>query len=123
MKNATLTLSIIVSNVFGALGTAHADPPGAPAQIAAVIQAHLPQISGCYEQSLAANAALRGRLVARFAVDASGVVVGEPAVTGIPEAPALSACVAAQIQTLRFAPSANPMTRITYPFVFEPAHH
>src|SRR4051794_12824425 len=50
-----------------------AAPPPREAMVA-VVQAHLSQVSGCYQKALLRAPWLAGRLVINFAVDAAGAV-------------------------------------------------
>jgi hypothetical protein len=116
----------------GLLGGRHA---GAPDVIAAaadvrptcdasmirrVVRAHVNEVRFCYERSLQADPALRGRVVARFTIAADGSVAGAADTSDSSVAqPAVADCIAGAVARWRFDPLCAGEVR--YPFVLVPA--
>ncbi|HPH64758.1 MAG TPA: AgmX/PglI C-terminal domain-containing protein [Kofleriaceae bacterium] len=86
------------------------------AVIKRVIFKHRSEFTTCYETALKAQPDLAGKIIAKFDVNADGIVIAVNA-TGLTTE--LNDCVAATIKQLRF-PKAQGTITINYPFVFAP---
>lgn len=86
------------------------------------IRRHMNEVRHCYEQRLAGNPALHGRLVVDFAISAQGLVVTSSVASSNVGDSRLDACVVQAVRRWPF-PAANTsgLTLVSYPFVFVPA--
>jgi hypothetical protein len=91
--------------------------------IRTVVRSHVREIRGCYEQGLATDPKLAGRVVVRFTIDPRGMVV-EAAVASSdlpPQAQLVQACIVAAVKGWRFpVPPQSTKAEVLYPFVLAP---
>lgn len=74
----------------------------------------------CYEQGLAKNPNLEGRVAVRFVIDRTGgVSTASPEPGGLPDS-AVSRCVAQGFLGLSFPPPEAGIVTVTYPLLFSP---
>ena len=93
--------------------TAAAYPDKSP--IRRAIRAQMGRFRGCYEQALLKDPKLEGKVVAKFTIGVKGDVV-ESTAEGMP---AIDACVAGVIKTIKF-PAYGSVMIVNYPFAFAP---
>jgi len=105
--------------------------PGSPKIVGAfteskadqVLQALLPSIKGCYDQRLAANPQLSGRLMLRYAIGPSGEHLEEPRIDegATVEDPELITCIEGYLPQLQFPALGDQNTALVlYPLLFSP---
>jgi TonB family protein len=87
-----------------------------------VIRRHIGAVQRCYEQGLAADPTLAGRVVVSFIISPTGAVpaatVSESSLSG-PRSEAVTACIVTQVRTWTFpAPDGGGTVSVNYPFVF-----
>jgi TonB family protein len=91
--------------------------------IRTVVRSHVREIRGCYEQGLATDPKLAGRVVVRFTIDPRGTV-SEAAVASSdlpPQAQLVQACIVAAVKNWRFpVPPQSTKAEVLYPFVLAP---
>ncbi len=82
------------------------------------IRVHLREIQACYAKALVKEPTLQGRVVATFTIGKTGAVTASTA-EGLP---AIDACIAGVIRTIKFppAPPSKGSINVSYPFVFHP---
>lgn len=104
-----------------------APPPGSPAGydknlIRRVVRSHLEDVRLCYNEGLAGDPGLGGRVVLQFGIGPEGTVTKVVIVSSDPEAgDFVPGCIAAGLQTWRFpAPSGGGSVVVTYPFLLQP---
>ena len=87
-----------------------------------VFRRHTAQVKHCYEQQLAKDHKLRGRVVVRATIDGNGrVVVAEIGESDLANE-ALHECITGAVRTWEFPVVGNhAVYTIVYPYVFEPA--
>jgi outer membrane biosynthesis protein TonB len=81
------------------------------------IRVAMPKITRCYENQLAVNPKLEGRVTVQFTIASTGKVI-EATATGVDDT--LAACVAGVIRTLQFPRARSGTIRVSYPFEFRP---
>ena len=74
----------------------------------------------CYEQGLARNPNLEGRVAVRFVIDRSGAVSTTSALGGGMPDSKVASCVAQAFYGLSFPPPENGIVTVTYPLLFSP---
>ena len=79
----------------------------------------LAAVKRCYEDHLAANPSLAGKVVARWTIDSRGATT-DVAIDSqtIPE-PAVGACLVGLIKTWRFRGPPHDSVTVSFPFVFQ----
>ena len=93
--------------------TAAAYPDKSP--IRRAIRAEMGRFRACSEKALVKQPALEGKVVAKFSIGPQGDVV-EATAEGMP---AIDACIAGVIKTIKF-PAYGNVIQINYPFAFAP---
>ena len=85
-----------------------------------IVRAHVNEVRFCYEQGLARDPSLRGRLVVAFAIAGDGSVRAAEVKEALADA-AVGECVAKAVQRWMFPkhPGAGDV-HVVYPFLFEP---
>jgi Ca-activated chloride channel family protein len=114
------TLLVAVAMMVGASFASDASASSLAVEVfRRVVNERRPAMRRCYEAGLARDPKLRGRVVVRFVIDASGKVTR--AVDGGSELPdaAVVACVVRVFATMKFPSGPAPIS-VTYPLVFEP---
>ncbi len=86
-----------------------------------VVRAHINEVRGCYDQGLARDPNLRGRVEVQFAIGPTGAVstsvVGE---SSLPDS-AVAQCIAKAVRRWRFPTAAlGGSALVTYPFTLSP---
>ncbi len=85
-----------------------------------IVRAHINEVRFCYEQALARDPGLAGRLAIQFVIDASGSV----SIAVVEESTLADAqvgtCTTKAVKRWRFPKPAGSSVVVTYPFVFEP---
>lgn len=111
------------------LGSAVSGSPGSPQDEGAFdpnavvrqIRARLRAIQSCYEDELARDPSLQGRIVVRFTIEPSGTVSAVTATRNEMGSPAVAGCLVRVIRRLRFDPGPQGgSVSFAYPFVFHP---
>ncbi len=84
------------------------------------VQRHSNQVRYCYEQQLAQNPDLRGRVIIRFVISPSGAVTTSAVAGSTLGNPAAEQCVARAVQRIAFPqPEGGGVVIVNYPFAFE----
>ncbi|MEM6791854.1 MAG: AgmX/PglI C-terminal domain-containing protein [Myxococcota bacterium] len=100
-----------------------APPPGGgtlpPEVIQRVVRQSFGRFRYCYEEGLARNPSLRGRIEVTFVIGLDGRVRDARAETGFPE-PSVNRCIVDGFETLRFPAPEGGIVSVKYPIVFEP---
>lgn len=97
------------------------DSPITKDDIRDVVRRHISDVRDCYNDGLARDRTLSGRVLIAFAIDATGAVT-ESSVTSSelsPQADDVAQCIAAAAKNWRF-PVRGPII-VSYPFVLEPS--
>jgi hypothetical protein len=87
-----------------------------------VVLRNIGQVNHCYQQGLAINPGLTGRVAVRFVIGSNGSVM-----TAVPTGdnlglPSVSACIAGAVQRWTFPiPAESGAITVTYPFSLIPA--
>lgn len=88
--------------------------------IRTVVRAHIGEIRECYNEGLAKDPELAGKLVVGFEIAADGAV-GRSEITKSTLADAqVEACVAAAVKAWKFPAPQGGAVEVAYPFAFEP---
>jgi hypothetical protein len=86
--------------------------------LVATVQAHLPEVSACYQKALLGAPWLAGRLVVNFTVGGDGAVTrAEIERTEVPDVRFLT-CARDAVRSWRFPASGGAPAELSYPFVF-----
>jgi hypothetical protein len=91
--------------------------------IRTVVRSHVREIRGCYEQGLAADPKLAGRVVVRFTIDPRGMVPEAVVASSDlpPQAELVQACIVTAVKGWRFpVPPQSTDAEVLYPFVLAP---
>lgn len=96
---------------------------GIPADvIRRVVLRNLGQVNRCYEQGLASNPGLAGRVAVRFVISSNGSVITAAPTSDTLGMPSVSACIAGAVQRWNFpVPPDSGAITVTYPFSLIPA--
>jgi TonB family protein len=87
-----------------------------------IVRRHLNEVKYCYDQALARQPKLDGRLVAQFTIAANGQVIASLRQSSTLGSPAVEMCVVNAIKRWEFpAPTGGGLAIVTYPFTFSPA--
>jgi TonB family protein len=118
----------------GGLGTRHAKTPEIiPGVVSAqgaldkeiirrIVRRHLNEVKYCYDQALARQPKLEGRVVAKFTISGTGQVLASFIQSTTLGSPAVELCVANAIKRWEFpAPRGGGFAMVSYPFTFSPA--
>jgi TonB family protein len=86
------------------------------------VRRNMGQIEHCYEQALAIDAGVRGRVAVRFVMGGDGVVIASGVESNDTESRALGSCVANAFRRMVFAaPPSGTVVTVTYPVTFSVA--
>lgn len=89
-------------------------------QINAVIQRHLGQVIGCYEQGLQVDPSLSGRVSVRFVIGTRGAVNSARVADTSLKSSSVEGCIVNRLKAWQFPkPTGNVNVRVTYPFVLK----
>jgi TonB family protein len=87
-----------------------------------IVRRHLNEVKYCYEQALAKQPKLDGRIVMKFTIAGTGQVIASFVQSSTLGSPAVEMCVANAIKRWDFpAPSGGGLSMVSYPFTFSPA--
>jgi hypothetical protein len=90
-----------------------------PEAIRRVVLRNLGQVSHCFEQGLAVNPNLSGRVAVRFIIGADGAVMGSSVSENSLALPTVSGCVASAVHRWQFpSPEGGGVVTVVYPFNF-----
>jgi TonB family protein len=107
--------------------TVRAAPPSvsgllSPEAIRRVVLRNLGQVNHCYEQGLATNPNIAGRVVIRFVIGGTGTVMGSNVADSSLPIPSVGECVANAVRRWQFpAPEGGGVVTVNYPFNLQPA--
>ncbi len=86
------------------------------------IRRHINQIRFCYEQQLARQPDLNGRVAVRFVISSSGAVSSSSVASSTLGDPTAETCIARAVQRIAFPqPEGGGVVIVTYPFMFQSA--
>jgi len=108
-------------------GTGSAEPksePGRPAidrdVVRQIVREHIDEVRGCYNEGLARDAKLAGRIAVNFVIGPDGHVASATIQEGIGD-DGVDQCVVERLETWKFpAPVGGGNVVVTYPFDFKP---
>ena len=87
-----------------------------------IVRRHLNEVKYCYDQALARQPKLDGRMVAQFTIAGTGQVLASVVQSSTLGAPAVEMCVANAIKRWEIpAPRQGGLAIVSYPFSFSPA--
>jgi len=87
-----------------------------------IVRRHLNEVKYCYEQALAKQPKLDGRIVMKFTIAGTGQVIASFVQSSTLGSPAVEMCVANAVKRWDFpAPSGGGLSMVSYPFTFSPA--
>jgi hypothetical protein len=86
--------------------------------VARVINAHLNEVSSCYERALLKTPGLAGKIVLEWQITTSGSVGTARTKTSTMQSAAVESCILGVLKQWRFPPAAGAGVVITYPFMF-----
>jgi TonB family protein len=87
-----------------------------------IIRRHMNEVRFCYEQGLARQPSLAGRLVVSFMISPKGQVMSSLMQSATFNAPSVSSCVVQAVKRWDFpAPTGGGLVQVSYPFQFAPA--
>ena len=112
----------IASAVVAAAALSLAAAGGVDADgIQRVVRENVHQIKFCHEKALQAHPRLKGKVVIRFTISASGKVISSKVAESTVSDVKLERCIAAQVARWAFPrPGDGEAVVITYPFIFGP---
>jgi hypothetical protein len=95
-----------------------------PETIQRIVRANYAQFRSCYEDGLARNSTLSGRVTIRFVIDRDGFVLNPQSIEStVPDAlpdAAVVKCVVEGFKTLVFPPPEGGIVTVVYPIMLEP---
>jgi hypothetical protein len=101
-----------VSRNIGAQGTIDKEA------VAKAINAHLSEVSSCYERALLKEPGLAGKIVLEWQITTSGGVGFAKTKSSTMRSAAVEGCILNSLKTWRFPPAKGAGVVITYPFMF-----
>lgn len=101
-----------VSRNIGAQGTIDKEA------VAKAINAHLHEVSSCYERALLKEPGLAGKIVLEWQITTSGGVGFAKTKSSTMRSSAVEGCILNSLKTWRFPPAKGAGVVITYPFMF-----
>ncbi len=101
-----------VSRNIGAQGTVDKEA------VAKAINAHLHEVSSCYERALLKEPGLAGKIVLEWQITTSGSVGFAKTKSSTMRSSAVEGCILNSLKTWRFPPAKGAGVVITYPFMF-----
>ena len=106
------TVTHAVSRNIGAQGSIDKEA------VAKVINAHLHEVSSCYERALLKTPGLAGKIVLEWQITTAGSVGSAKTKSSTMQSPAVESCILNVLKTWRFPPAKGAGVLITYPFMF-----
>jgi metallo-beta-lactamase class B len=86
-----------------------------------VIRTHINEVKACYEQGLATQPLLAGRVMAQFTIGAAGDVVASTVQHSTLNDAAVESCTTSAVRRWKFpSPVGGGIVIVSYPFVFTP---
>ncbi len=101
-----------VSRNIGAQGTIDKEA------VAKAINAHLHEVSSCYERALLKEPGLAGKIVLEWQITVTGGVGFAKTKSSTMKSSAVEQCILGSLKTWRFPPAKGAGVLITYPFMF-----
>jgi outer membrane biosynthesis protein TonB len=101
-----------VSRNVGAQGTIDKEA------VAKAINAHLGEVSSCYERALLKEPGLAGKIVLEWQITTAGSVGFAKTKSSTMKSSAVEQCILSSLKTWRFPPAKGAGVVITYPFMF-----
>ena len=107
--------------------TVRARPPEiigllSPEAIRRVVLRNIGQVNHCYEQGLAINSTLTGRIIVRFVIGGTGGVMGVSITESTLSIPSVSECISNATRRWQFPPPDGAgVVTVNYPFTLQPA--
>lgn len=142
-QSASIFLAVFTVTLGGALpagNAASAEPPAAAASpdagappgrvhgmldkeiIRRVIRRHINEVKACYQRELSGDPELEGRIVVRFTIDGSGMVIASERVSSTMGNGIVEDCTVQAVKRWQFPkPIGGGMVIVTYPFALTPA--
>ena len=106
------TVTRAASRSIGAQGTIDKEA------VAKVINAHLHEVSSCYERALLRTPGLTGKIVLEWQITVSGSVGYAKTKSSSMQSPAVESCIIQSLKSWKFPPAKGAGVVITYPFMF-----
>ena len=106
------TVTHAVSRNIGAQGSIDKEA------VAKVINAHLHEVSSCYERALLKTPGLAGKIVLEWQITTAGAVGLAKTKSSTMQSPAVESCILTALKAWRFPPAKGAGVLITYPFMF-----
>lgn len=89
-----------------------------PQLVAAHVRSQLPKVKACYEQALANNRELVGKIAMHWTIDTEGVTRGIVVESNTMQPSSVPDCVKAVIAAWRFPQPTGGPVDVSFPFVF-----
>jgi TonB family protein len=87
-----------------------------------IVRRHVNEVKYCYDQALARQPKLDGRLVTQFTISGTGQVLASVVQSSTLQSPAVEMCVVNAVKRWQFpAPEKGGLVIVSYPFQFSPA--
>jgi hypothetical protein len=86
--------------------------------MASELRSRLPAIERCYDDQLAANPGLVGKLVMRWTIEPSGATTDVAVDSETMPEPAVGACIVELVKVWRFQAFSGDSVKVSVPFVF-----
>jgi TonB family protein len=94
-----------------------------PQIIRRIVRRHLNEVKWCYEEALASNPALAGRIVVQFTIGPTGQVESSVLDSSAVNNPTVESCVVTAVRRWQFPkPIGGGTVLVQYPFVLTPGH-
>ncbi len=108
------------SMMFGGTGSAAGEsiPPWIRDMIRRKVRGYLPELEAAYSVALRRNPELKGRLLIRFRIDASGKIQQAEAMEALFRDAPFMAAVVKKVLRWNFEPTGGRTVEVLYPFVF-----
>jgi TonB family protein len=86
-----------------------------------IVRAHINEVRYCYNQGLARDPNLKGRVSIEFVIDAKGKITSANVQESTMSDATVAACIAKQMMKWTFPkPEGGGIVKVVYPFVLEP---
>ncbi|MCB9567041.1 MAG: TonB family protein [Myxococcales bacterium] len=86
-----------------------------------IVRAHINEVRHCYNQGLAKDPSLKGRVAVQFSIGGAGQVISAAVADSSLKDPGVSRCIAQAVRRWKFPkPQGGGSVIVTYPFVLEP---
>jgi TonB family protein len=119
MKPFPAIVLVAATLLAPASGVTYAEEAGRdPADIAAVIERHKPEITAIYDTYLDAGLAIEGTVVVKFTVARTGAVTASEVAEATTDCKLFEEAVAAAVTKWDFGSAAGDAVTVLYPFTF-----